>query len=80
MSKSYAISFYLEFFAHVSYSVGALPLDEAIEDANDAEMKGQDSDGRDRNSKEKNGKADSGIDHLSIMYMPCQDPLLVKIY
>ena len=78
-SESYAVSFYGFLLMYLTVWVLCHWM-KSTEDANDAEMKGQDSDGEDGNSEEKNGKDDSGVDHLSVMYMPCQDPLLVKIY
>lgn len=32
------------------------------------------------NAKTDDGNVDSGDNHLTVMYPPCQDPLLVKIY
>jgi hypothetical protein len=72
----HVIPLYLWFSAHISYSMGALSSEE-VADADDAEMKARD-------SGEKNGKddrrADNSADHLSVMYLPCQDPMLAKIY
>lgn len=57
-------------FAHKSYSVGPLPSDE---DAN-ASRDNAEEDG------EGGGNAHSGANPLSVMYPPCQDPMLFKIY
>ena len=41
---------------------------------------------KDQNSEEENEIVEDGhksekvADHLSVMYLPCQDPMLVKIY
>lgn len=72
----YAVSLYFWFLAHISCSVGALPL-EGVSDANNAEAKGQD--GEEEND-DNDRVADNSTDHLSVMYPPCQDPLLFKIY
>jgi hypothetical protein len=74
--KSYAFPFYLWFLAHIYYSVGAL-LSEEVADVDNTEMKGKDS--KDENGKDDHG-ADNGTGNLSVMYPPCQDPMLVKIY
>lgn len=74
--ESYTFPFYLWFLAHIYYSVGALLLEE-VADADNTEMKGKD--GKDENGKDDHG-ADNGTANLSVMYLPCQDPMLVKIY
>lgn len=59
----------LEASIHTSYSIGDLSLEEVADGHRDnAEM------------KDGVGKVGKGADHLSVMYLPCQDPLLVKIY
>lgn len=73
----YVVPLYPWFSAHISYSLGALPLEE-VADADDAKMKRRDSE--EGNSGEDDCRADEVADNLSVMYPPCQDPLLVKIY
>lgn len=65
--------FFSLYYYMILYSAGALPLEEAA-DANKAEMKAEDGE------NDEHGKDDSGANHLSVMYPPCQDPLLFKMY
>lgn len=61
----------------ISYSGGALPSEEVADanaDANKVDMKAKDSE------NDEYDKDDSGANHLSVMYLPCQDPLLFKMY
>ena len=77
-SKNCTLSFIIYvffglYYYMIWYSVGALPLEE-VADASKGEIKAKDGENN------KCGKDDSGADHLSIMYPPCQDPLLFKMY
>ena len=69
----YLCIFWLIYYYMIWYSVGALPLEE-VADASKGEIKAEDGENNEY------GKDDSGADHLSIMYPPCQDPLLFKMY
>ena len=65
-------------FAHNSYSVGPLPSDDgANANPDHSDMEDQINEGE---NSQDDCNADSGVDPLSVMYPPCQDPLLVEIY
>ena len=58
--------------------MGPLPLDEgANTNLDQADMEDQINEGE---NSQDNRNTDSGVDHLSVIYRPCQDDLLVKIY
>jgi hypothetical protein len=67
-------------FTHKASSVGPLPSDEVTSaNPDNAEMEVQ-ATGNEGGNGEDDHSAHGSADGLSVMFSPCQDPLLVKIY
>ena len=62
--ETYADPLYVWFSPNISYSVGVV-RSEGVVDVDTGNI---------------DSNADGGADPLSVMYPPCQDPILVKIY